>query len=94
MGVFVLVGDEWCVGIRYYFLGERMRNFLEKVVSYRPFLDLILQMFFWLVMIVATLTKDYENMAIAAWWIIFLELVLINDNLKALKEKNGSSTIE
>ena len=71
-----------------------MRNFLEKVVSYRPFLDLILQMFFWLVMIVATLTKDYENMAIAAWWIIFLELVLINDNLKALKEKNGSSTIE
>ena len=68
-----------------------MREFMDKVASYRPFLDLILQMFFWLVMIVATLTKDYENMAIAAWWIIFLELVLINDNLKALKKEKDES---
>jgi hypothetical protein len=68
-----------------------MREFMDKLVSYRPFLDLLLQIFFWLVMIVATLTKDYENMAIAAWWIIFLELVLINDNLKALKKEKDES---
>ncbi len=68
------------------FLGERMREFIDKVASYRPFLDLILQMFFWLVLIVATLTKDFENMAIAAWWIIFLELVQVNANLKSLKD--------
>jgi hypothetical protein len=68
-----------------------MIKILDKIASYRPFLDLILQIFFWLVMIVATLTKDYENMAIAAWWIIFLELVLINDNLKALKKEKDES---
>ena len=68
------------------FLGEYMREFIDRVASYRPFLDLILQMFFWLVLIVATLTKDFENMAIAAWWIIFLELVQVNANLKSLKD--------
>jgi len=68
-----------------------MREFIDKVASYRPFLDLLLQIFFWLVMIVATLTKDYENMAIAAWWIVFLELVQVNDNLKALKKDKDES---
>jgi hypothetical protein len=68
-----------------------MREFIDKVASYRPFLDLLLQIFFWLVMIVATLTKDYENMAIAAWWIVFLELVQVNDNLKALKKEKDES---
>jgi len=68
-----------------------MREFIDKVVSYRPFLDLLLQIFFWLVLIVATLTKDYENMAIAAWWIVFLELVQVNDNLKALKKDKDES---
>jgi hypothetical protein len=68
-----------------------MREFIDKVVSYRPFLDLLLQIFFWLVLIVATLTKDYENMAIAAWWIVFLELVQVNDNLKALKKEKDES---
>ena len=65
-----------------------MRKFMDKLVSYRPVLDLVLQVFFWVVMIVATLTKDYENMAIAGWWIILLELVQVNDNLKELKGKN------
>jgi len=68
-----------------------MREFIDKIVSYRPFLDLLLQIFFWLVLIVATLTKDYENMAIAAWWIVFLELVQVNDNLKALKKDKDES---
>jgi hypothetical protein len=68
-----------------------MREFIDKIVSYRPFLDLLLQIFFWLVLIVATLTRDYENMAIAAWWIIFLELVQVNDNLKALKKDKDES---
>ena len=63
-----------------------MREFIDKVASYRPFLDLVLQMFFWVVLIVATWTKDYENMAIAAWWIILLELVQVNSNLKSLKD--------
>ena len=63
-----------------------MREFIDKVVSYRPFLDVALQVFFWSVLIVATFTKDYENMAIAGWWIILLELVQVNDNLKSLKE--------
>lgn len=65
-----------------------MRKFMDKLVSYRPVLDVVLQVFFWVVMIVATLTKDYENMAIAGWWIILLELVQVNDNLKELKGKN------
>jgi hypothetical protein len=43
-------------------------------------------MFFWVLLAVATWTKDYENMAIAAWWIILLELVQVNDNLKSLKD--------
>jgi len=68
-----------------------MREFIDRVASYRPFLDLLLQIFFWLVLIVATLTKDYENMAIAAWWIVFLELVQVNDNLKALKKEKDES---
>jgi len=68
-----------------------MREFIDKVVSYRPFLDLLLPIFFWLVLIVATLNKDYENMAIAAWWIVFLELVQVNDNLKALKKDKDES---
>jgi hypothetical protein len=63
-----------------------MREFIDKLVSYRPFLDVALQVFFWLVLIVATLTKDYENMAIAGWWIILLELIQVNDNLKSLKD--------
>lgn len=63
-----------------------MREFMDKLVSYRPFLDVALQVFFWSVLIVATFTKDYENMAIAGWWIILLELVQVNDNLKSLKE--------
>jgi len=69
-------------------------KFMDNLVQYRPFLDAILQMFFWLLLAAATWNKDYENMAIAAWWIILLELVQVNDNLKALKEKNGSRTIE
>jgi hypothetical protein len=64
-----------------------MREFMDKLVSYRPFLDVALQVFFWLVLVVATWTKDYENMAIAGWWIILLELVQVNDNLKNLKEE-------
>lgn len=63
-----------------------MREFMDKLVSYRPFLDVALQVFFWSVLIVATFTKDYENMAIAGWWIILLELVQVNDNLKSLKD--------
>jgi hypothetical protein len=61
-------------------------NFMDKLVSYRPFFDVALLVFFWLVLAVATWTKDYENMAIAAWWIILLELVQINVNLKSLKD--------
>jgi hypothetical protein len=63
-----------------------MREFMDKLVSYRPFFDVVLLVFFWLVLAVATWTKDYENMAIAAWWIILLELVQVNDNLKSLKD--------
>ena len=63
-----------------------MREFMDKVVSYRPFLDVALQVFFWSILAVATWTKDYEHMAIAAWWIILLELVQVNDNLKSMKE--------
>jgi len=54
-------------------------KFMDKLASYRPFLDVVL-------LAVATWTKDYENMAIAAWWIILLELVQVNDNLKSLKD--------
>lgn len=68
-----------------------MRNFLDKIASYRPVLDVILQAFFWLVFAVATWVKDYENMAIAAFWIILLELVQVNDNLKALKKEKDES---
>lgn len=64
-----------------------MRKFMDKLVSYRPVLDVALQVFFWLILVVATWNKDYENMAIAGWWIILLELTQVNDNLKALKEK-------
>ena len=64
-----------------------MFKLLDKLVEYRPFLDVVLVLFFWVLLAVATWTKDYENMAIAAWWIILLELVQVNDNLKALKEK-------
>jgi hypothetical protein len=63
-----------------------MREFMDKLVSYRPFFDVALLVFFWLVLAVATWTKNYENMAIAAWWIILLELVQVNDNLKSLKD--------
>jgi hypothetical protein len=63
-----------------------MREFMDKMVSYRPFFDVALLVFFWLVLAVATWTKNYENMAIAAWWIILLELVQVNDNLKSLKD--------
>ena len=68
-----------------------MREFMDKLVSYRPFLDVALQVFFWLVLIVATLIKDYENMAIAGWWIILLELIQVNDNLKELKKEKDES---
>lgn len=64
-----------------------MFKLLDKLVEYRPFLDLVLVLFFWVLLAVAAWTKDYENMACAAWWIILLELVQVNDNLKALKEK-------
>lgn len=64
-----------------------MLKLLDKFASYRPFFDVIITAFFWLILAVATWVKDYENMAIAAWWIILLELVQVNDNLKALKEK-------
>ena len=64
-----------------------MRKFMDKLVSYRPVLDVALQVFFWLILVVATWNKDYENMAIAGWWIILLELTQVNDNLKTLKEK-------
>jgi hypothetical protein len=63
-----------------------MREFMDKMVSYRPFFDVALLVFFWLVLAVATWTKNYENMAIAAWWIILLELVQVNDNLKSMKD--------
>ena len=63
-----------------------MREFMDKLVSYRPFFDVALLVFFWLLLAVATWTKNYENMAIAAWWIILLELVQVNDNLKSMKE--------
>ena len=63
-----------------------MREFMDKLASYRPFLDVALLVFFWVFLAVATWTKDYENMAISAWWIILLELVQVNDNLKSLKD--------
>ena len=63
-----------------------MREFMDRMVNYRPFFDVALLVFFWLVLAVATWTKNYENMAIAAWWIILLELVQVNDNLKSMKE--------
>jgi hypothetical protein len=63
-----------------------MREFMDKLVSYRPFFDVALLVFFWSVLAVSTWTKDYDNMAIAAWWIILLELVQVNDNLKSLKD--------
>jgi hypothetical protein len=68
-----------------------MIKFLDKVASYRPFLDVVLQVFFFTVLIVATWIKDYENMGIAAFWIILLELVQVNDNLKALKKEKDES---
>jgi len=86
MGVFVFVSNAWCINNESYFIGECMREFMDKVASYRPFLDVILLVFFWSILAVATWTKNYENMAIAAWWIILLELVQVNDNLKSLKE--------
>ena len=61
-------------------------NFMDKVASYRPLFEFALQVLFWSLLLVATWTKDYENMAIAAWWIILLELVQINVNLKSLKD--------
>jgi hypothetical protein len=64
-----------------------MFKLLDKFASYRPIFDVVLLVFFWLTLAVATWVKDYENMAIASWWIILLELVQVNDNLKALKEK-------
>ena len=63
-----------------------MREFMDRMVNYRPFFDVALLVFFWSILAVATWTKDYENMAIAAWWIILLELVQVNDNLKSMKE--------
>ena len=63
-----------------------MREFMDRMVNYRPFFDVALLVFFWLVLAVATWTKNYENMAIAAWWIILLELVQVNDNLKSMKD--------
>jgi hypothetical protein len=86
LDVFVFICVEWFIGIECYFLGEYMREFMDKLVSYRPFLDVVLLMFFWILLAVATWTKNYENMAIAAWWIILLELVQVNDNLKSLKD--------
>ena len=68
-----------------------MIRILDKIASYRPFLDVILQAFFWILLAVATWVKDYEDMAIAAWWIILLELVQVNDNLKALKKEKDES---
>jgi hypothetical protein len=59
---------------------------MDNLASYRPFLDVTLQVIFWSLLAVSTWTKDYENMAIAAWWIILLELVQVNDNLKSLKD--------
>jgi hypothetical protein len=91
MGVFVPVSDEWCFGIRYYFLGEHMIKILDKIASYRPVLDVTLQVFFWLMLAVATYIKNYEDMAIAAFWIILLELAQVNDNLKALKKEKDES---
>jgi len=61
-------------------------KFMYNLAQYRPVLDVVLLMFFWVLLAVATWTKDYENMAIAAWWIILLELVQVNDNLKSLKD--------
>lgn len=61
-------------------------KFMDNLASYRPFLDVTLQVIFWSLLAVSTWTKDYENMAIAAWWIILLELVQVNDNLKSLKD--------
>ena len=61
-------------------------NFMDKVSSYRPLFEFALQVLFWSLLLVATWTKDYEHMAIAAWWIILLELVQINVNLKSLKD--------
>ena len=68
-----------------------MRNFLDKIASYRPVLDVILQVFFFAVLIISTWVKDYENMGIAAFWIILLELVQVNDNLKALRKEKDES---
>jgi hypothetical protein len=85
--VFVFICTEWCFGVKCSFLGEIMFvKFMDKLASYRPFLDVVLLAFFWVLLAVATWTKDYENMAIAAWWIILLELVQVNDNLKSLKD--------
>ena len=61
-------------------------KFMDNLVEYRPFLDVVLLLFFWVLLAVATWTKDYENMAIAAWWIILLELVQMNTNIKSLKD--------
>lgn len=63
-----------------------MREFMDKLVSYKPLLGLALQVFMWMLLIASTWAKDYEHMAIAAWWIILLELVQVNDNLKSMKE--------
>ena len=70
---------------------KNLIKFMDNLIQYRPFLDVALQMFFWSVLAVATWNKDYENMAIAAWWIILLELVQVNDNLKALKKEKDES---
>jgi len=95
MDVFVFISTEWCFGIECNIIGEHMiKNlikFMDNLIQYRPFLDVALQMFFWLLLAAATWTKNYEDMAIAAWWIILLELVQVNDNLKALKKDKDES---
>ena len=63
---------------------DQLHYFIFK--SYKPLLGLALQVFMWMLLIASTWAKDYEHMAIAAWWIILLELVQVNDNLKSLKD--------
>ena len=61
-------------------------KFMDNLAEFRPFLDVVLQVVFWSLLVVAIWNKDYENMAIAAWWIILLELVQMNTNIKSLKD--------
>lgn len=62
-------------------------KFFDKLGEHRLFFELVLQLCFWIWLLVSTFTKDYVNVALAAWWIMYFELSQINTNLKELQEK-------